>query len=121
MGLSFRSDQRLAAAFLRQHLKHHLGTADLQDRPHDHVLRDRERAQGAFQSTCHYVRENPVRAGLCTQANEWRYTGAIVVGYPSLDHQADDFWTTFWKIYDRLLDEPSAPSASPRSAPPPSA
>jgi hypothetical protein len=39
LGLAKSSDQRLATAFLRQHLKPALGKARLQDRAHDHVLR----------------------------------------------------------------------------------
>jgi len=40
----------------------------------DHLLRSRE----SYSEKWHYVRENPVRAGLVSQANDWPYSGEIV-------------------------------------------
>lgn len=90
------------------HLKEHVGPATLQDRAHDHVLRDQERKRGAFESTCAYVRENPVRAGLCSIWEEWPYAGAVVAGYPDLNPREHDFWPRFWRIYARLVGEPGS-------------
>jgi putative transposase len=104
MGLTSGSDQRLATAFLREHLASYVGSAKLQDRAHDHVLRDDERKRGAFVSACHYVQMNPVRAGLSDDWKKWPFTGALVAGYPALDARAADFWEKFWRIHARLVD-----------------
>ena len=40
----------------------------------DHILRSDER----YSQKWNYVRENPVRAGLVTSAEEWPYQGEIV-------------------------------------------
>ena len=78
MGVSATSDQRRATAFLRTQLKPHLAPARWQHQPHDHVLRDEQRKRGAFASTCFYVAENALRAGLAAKAPEWAYTGCVV-------------------------------------------
>ena len=41
----------------------------------DHVLRNDE----SYGDKWNYVRENPVRAGLVTKADDWPYSGEIVV------------------------------------------
>jgi putative transposase len=43
----------------------------------DHVLRSNE----SYAEKWNYVRENPVRAGLVSQANDWPYSGEIVPIY----------------------------------------
>jgi REP element-mobilizing transposase RayT len=40
----------------------------------DHILRSSE----SYLQKWNYVRENPVRAGLVSHANDWRYSGEIV-------------------------------------------
>jgi len=82
MGVSGASDQRRATAFLRAQLKPHLAPAQWQHQPHDHVLRDEKRKRGVFASTCFYVAENAVRAGLAAKAPVWAYTGCVVPGIP---------------------------------------
>ena len=104
MGLDVSADQRLACAFLRKYVAPFLGSASFQDRAHDHVLRENERKRGAFQATCHYLRENPVRATLCVEWTDWPYSGAMIAGYPDLNHRAPDFWDTFWKIHARMIE-----------------
>ena len=42
---------------------------------HDHLLRHSE----SYAEKWNYVRENPVRAGLVTTADDWRYAGEIVI------------------------------------------
>ncbi|HWL15384.1 MAG TPA: hypothetical protein VNR00_07250 [Opitutus sp.] len=106
MGLSDSADQWLATAFLRKHLRLALAPAHLQDRAHDHVLREHERARGAFAAACTYVLQNPERGGLCKDWREWSYLGGMVPGYPDLDPRSADFWDTFWKIRHRLADGP---------------
>ena len=41
----------------------------------DHVLRNDE----SYAQKWNYVRENPVRAGLVTKADDWPYSGEIVI------------------------------------------
>jgi putative transposase len=104
MGANASSDQILATAFLRKNLAAQLAPARLQDRAHDRVLRDDQRQRESFQSISHYVRENPVRAGLVERWEEWPHTGAIVPGYADFDPRDEDFWDDFWKVYNRLVD-----------------
>lgn len=115
VGLSDSSDQRLATALLRKHLAPALGSVRLQDRAHDHVLRESERERGAFQSACEYVLANPERAGLCVQWREWPYLGAMVPGYPRLDPRLLGFWEDFWKLHNLIIKSSSVP-ALPRRA-----
>lgn len=102
LGLQNSSDQWLATAFLRKHLTAHLGAHRLQDRAHDHVLRDSERTRGALEDACTYVFRNPERASLVSDWRNWPYVGSVVPGYPRLDVRKDDYWERFWKIYNRL-------------------
>jgi putative transposase len=44
---------------------------------HDHLLRSDE----SYAKKWHYVRENPVRAGLGARAEDWPYAGEIVSIY----------------------------------------
>jgi hypothetical protein len=48
-----------------------------------------------------YVLSNPVRAGLVANPEQWRFHGAIVLGYPTLHPLQNDFWQKFWKLYRR--------------------
>lgn len=105
LGLAEASDQLNATAFLRKNIKLALGPAQLQDRAHDHVLRDHERERDAFMATCHYIRENPVRAKLAEAWTQWAFTGAMVCGYPDFDPSDASFWDDFWKIYNRRVAE----------------
>jgi putative transposase len=109
-GLTEGSDQSLATAFLRKHLKPALDRVRLQDRAHDHVLREKERERGAFEAACQYVLHNPERAALRGDWREWPHLGAMISGYPDLDPRSEDFWEDFWKIYNRLVDGPCAPA-----------
>ncbi len=115
MGLAAHSDQHTATRFLRKHVQRRLGRAKLQDRAHDHVLRDEERKRGAFMSTCHYLFENPVRAGLVPKWEEWPYFGAMVSGYPEFNPRTDDFWDDYWKVYGLLVDRASLPALPSRA------
>jgi len=104
MGTSSESDQRNASVFLRKHLEPKLAPRRWQRQPHDHVLRDEERKRGAFAATCHYIAENPVRAGLVKDAAAWNYTGCVVPGYPDLHPLKDDFWEKFWRFYTAAIE-----------------
>jgi len=106
LGLREDSDQRTAIEFLRKHLRPALTPHDWQKQPHDHVLRDTEREQGAFQTIAHYIQENPVRAGLCSAATDYTYTGCCVLGYPELNVHAADYWLRFWRLHHYLVSKP---------------
>ena len=109
MGWAESSDHWLANRFLRKHLATELRVGALQDRAYDHVLRNEECGRNAFMAACHYVRENPVRAGLVTSGQDWPYLGAMVPGYPGIDPRRSDFWDHYWKLFNRLVEstEPS--------------
>ena len=64
VGLRRDSDQRIGMSFLRTHLEPRLAPAKFQPQSHDHVLRAKERQEGAFAKICFYILANPVRAGL---------------------------------------------------------
>ncbi len=99
LGTASESDQRQATKFLRQHLPRTLAPLKLQRQPHDHVLNEKERERNAFQSTCHYIQENPVRKGLVADWADYAYTDCIVPGYPELDVRSEDYWLRFWRVY----------------------
>ena len=102
LGCSACSDQQLATRFLRKHLTLLLHPMHLQRQPHDHVLREDERERGAFQSTCFYIQENPVRKDLTKEWSAYPYTGCIVPGYPELDIRSSDFWMRFWRVVNYM-------------------
>jgi REP element-mobilizing transposase RayT len=74
-----------------------------QPQAHDSVLRAKEREHGAFAKVCFYILDNPVQAKLVTRAADWKFSGAIVPGYPTLHPLATDFWEKFWKLYATAL------------------
>ena len=117
VGLTERSDQQRALSFLRRYTAQmfipdgsesasatgqHLGW---QKQAYDHVLREEERRGDAFQSVAHYIAENPVRAGLVETAGAWRFSGALVAGWPALDWRQSDFWDRWWSIFAGGEDE----------------
>ena len=68
------------------------------------MLREEQRRRGAFVDACAYVRENPVRAGLCVTWREWPFAGAMVAGYPDLEPRDPAYWELFWRIYAKLVE-----------------
>ena len=114
MGLGSESDQMRAMAFLRTYLKKNLVPFELQHQAYDHVLGDEERRRNSFATHCAYVLNNPVRAQLAADPLQWRFSGAIVPGYPMLDPRDDDFWKTFWKLYASQCDPKAKRALPPR-------
>jgi putative transposase len=98
------SDQRIAVEFLRKQLRVHLAPAEWQHQPHDNVLRESDRERAAFASIAHYILENPVRAGLAGQWQDYLYTGSSVPGYPALELRDEGYWELFWRIYTRSIE-----------------
>jgi putative transposase len=101
-GLDAASDQDNAAAFLRQFLNRKLAERGVrfQKQAWDEVLLERARERGAVVRTAFYIVENPVRAGLATEAQAWPYSGAQAAGSPDLDWHMPDFATRLWTIHD---------------------
>lgn len=102
IGLAQNSDQKVAIEFFRKHLRSHLAPFGWDHQPFDNVLREKDRERDAFQATAFYILENPVRAELVKMASDYKFSGAIVLGYPDLSPFQKDFWEKFWKI-DSLL------------------
>jgi putative transposase len=100
IGVHPNSDQKQATRFLRKHMTPLFHAAKLQRQPHDHVLREEDREHNAFQSTCYYIQENPVRKELVTTWTDYPYTGCMIPGYPELDIRASDYWVRFWRAYE---------------------
>ena len=73
-----------------------------QHQAYDHVLRAEERRWDAFLETCGYILDNPVRAGLVTEATAWTYSGAVAPGYTRLDPRDADFWRKLQVIQAKL-------------------
>jgi len=117
VGLAERSDQQRALSFLRRYtagmfIPGGSGSASAtgqrlswQKQAYDHVLREEERRGDAFQAVAHYIVENPVRAGLVEAAGAWRFSGALVAGWPALDWRQSDFWDRWWSIFAGGDDE----------------
>ncbi len=108
IGILDDCDQRLAARFFRKQLNpvlEKLG-ARFQKQPHDHVLKEEDRAEEAFEAIVEYIARNPERANLVKPDcfREYPYTGCLVPGYPDLRLWEDGFWDRFWAIYSRLRE-----------------
>jgi len=58
-----------------KHIRRRLGRVDFQWQPNffDHVLRSEQ----SYSEKCQYIRNNPVRAGLVEDANDWPYAGHL--------------------------------------------
>jgi hypothetical protein len=99
MGLRRDSDQLNGMAFLRTYLEPALAPAKFQPQPHDNVLRQPEREHNAFAKVCFYILANPVEAKLVMKPEAWRFSGAVIPGYPTLHPLKPDFWEKFWRLY----------------------
>lgn len=104
MGTTPASDQKQGMKFLREHLGEKLKPFAFQHQAYDHVLRDNERKRQAFAMICFYILDNPRRATLFERAPEWRFSGAIVPGFPTLNPTEDGFWRIFWEVYATALN-----------------
>jgi putative transposase len=123
VGIVETCDQRNAAQFFRRQLNLPLSKVGvaLQKQPFDHVLREGERQEGAFQVVAEYIARNPERAGLVPPDGfrQYRYTGCLVPGYPDLSPWQRDYWDRFWRLYSRLckrgllaIDDEETPAES---------
>ena len=109
MGTSPKADQLISIAFFNTYLEPLVAPTKLQPQPFDHVLRQEEREQDAFQNACGYIRENPARAKLVTEAHDWPYASCMVPGYPKLNvHEGTKYWQLFARILTSLRATGSA-------------
>ena len=99
-GWSRQGDQRGFVRFLRRHANELLAETGHRWQPqaHDHVLRPQESSRDAYETLVNYTAQNPVRAGLVQQAQDWPHTGAIIPGYPELRLWQPDFWPRYWRL-----------------------
>jgi len=102
MGLRRDSDQIKAMAFLRTQLEPELSPTKFQPQAQDVVLREEQRKRNAFAQVCFYIEENPARAELIVESENWPFTGCVIPGYPKLDVAGETFWSKFWRIYPKL-------------------
>lgn len=118
MGTNQENDQRRAMAFFRTYLKGAIAPARLQPQAHDHVLREDERRRRMFATVCNYILVNPVEAGLVKTSADWKFSGCVVPGYPTLHPSQPKFWGVFWRIYwkkrgknnDQIAKKPEEPN-----------
>jgi REP element-mobilizing transposase RayT len=106
IGVLDGSDQRNAVKYFRMQINPILNKleARFQKQPHDHVLREDERAKDAFEAVVEYIARNPERADLVRpdRYQDYPYTGCLVPGYPELRPWLLDYWKRFWRIYAHL-------------------
>jgi REP element-mobilizing transposase RayT len=106
LGLCEKSDQRNAARFFRKQLNSILEKLGcrFQQQPYDHVLREDERQETAFEAVVEYIARNPERKQLVQPDHyrEYPFTGCLVPGYPELNVGQGDFWKRFWRIHAYL-------------------
>jgi putative transposase len=100
------SDSYLAARFLRKHTSNALLPARYQKQAYDHVLDEKEQVRPAFEAVCHYILENPVRAGICLQAQDYPFSNSLIPGYPELRVHDPGYWELFWRILCGMMDRP---------------
>ncbi len=94
-GLTDCSDQRIAAQFLRTHLE-----GDWEHQWHDRMLR-RRTGPGGVESACAYVMNNPVKAALVPQGEDWPWSGTLIPGYPTLSCFRADFWDVWARLREK--------------------
>ena len=104
LGTAAAADQRLAVQFFRRYSNLLLAPERLQKQAYDHVLGEDERTQEEFGAICEYILLNPVRAKLVTQRDHYKFSGAVIPGYPQLGPGQVDYWEKFWPIYKSLVD-----------------
>ncbi|MDP7015501.1 MAG: hypothetical protein QGG36_06860 [Pirellulaceae bacterium] len=106
IGIDDRTDQMKACKYFRKQLGIPLAKLgfELQHQAFDHVLRDDERQETAFENVVEYIARNPERKGLVATDGfrEYKYTGCLVPGYPELELWQADYWPRFWRTYSFL-------------------
>lgn len=104
-GIAPDTDQLLWAKATRRALNLVLAPIRLQKQAYDHVLRPSEARPDAFAVLVHYLIENPVRAGLASDAASCPHIGACVPELPDLDPRQIYFPERWWRYWAELADE----------------
>lgn len=105
VGYDALSDHMRAVAHFRRQWNQLLKPEfKLQHQSYDNVLREKDRERSAFQSIACYISQNPVRAGIVSDAVDYPYMGSVFPGRPQMDPRKDDFWNGFWLGYGRLCE-----------------
>ena len=106
IGIDAQSDQCNAMKYWRKHMREVLKKIgfDFQHQPYDHVLREDERQEQAFENLVEYIARNPERKGLVPidQFKAYKYSGSLMPGYPELDFRQANYWQRFWRCYSYL-------------------
>ncbi len=109
MGLFPGSDQLNGMKFFRMQFNLVLATQQtkLQFQPYEHVLKEEERLQSAFETIVEYIARNPERSGLVAtdQFAKYAYTGCLIPGYPDVKVFQPDYWSLFWRLHQKLQKE----------------
>ena len=71
------------------------------------------RAKPYFTLAKSNIPENPVRAGLVIDANEWKWHGAVLPGYPEVHPLEGGSWPLFWKLYAQHREATQPPPLPP--------
>lgn len=105
VGYDALSDHMRAVAHFRRQWNQLLKPEfKLQHQSYDNVLREKDRERSAFQSIACYISQNPVRAGIVSDAVDYPYMGSVFPGRPQMDPRKDDFWNGCWLGYGRLCE-----------------
>ncbi|XZE17502.1 hypothetical protein SH449x_002776 [Pirellulaceae bacterium SH449] len=106
MGLIPSCDQLTAIKFFRTRVNEVLRKIgyELQLQGFDHVLKDHELEETAFEGVFEYIARNPERKQLVQEDHyaKYPYTSCIVPGYPELTLFSPDFWDRLDRIHSRL-------------------
>jgi REP element-mobilizing transposase RayT len=103
-GTTLECDQLLWARAVRRAINRLLSPCKLQKQAYDHVLRPTEHGQDAFAALVSYICENPVRAKLVENAEQWPYSGACVPAVPAVDPRHTDFRETWWAYWHAVQE-----------------
>ncbi len=112
VGWSNAADQLLFARFLKKHtnelLSDRLKDCEFQRESHDHVMRRDEIGEIEFKNATLYIADNPVKAGLVSDAKEYAFTRAMLPGFPRLNFWDERFWRIFWDATTKRMEEANA-------------
>jgi REP element-mobilizing transposase RayT len=107
-GTSAASDQMLFVRALRRILNATFpDEVLLQKQAYDHVLRPSEHGPAAFAATVFYLTQNPVRAELVANSEDWLFIASLVPEEQTLSPSDADFSSRWWAWWNRRVDRES--------------
>ncbi len=98
------ADQLPAMQFFRKHTNGLLRPRCWQRQGYDNVLTADDRKAEAFKKICAYILDNPVRAGLTANWEDYPFSATMIPGYPTVSPRQPDYWDLFWQIHGGLLE-----------------